>query len=297
MTEIILRMIAAIALAVLPFLLVHFSSSIIGKIEHIYLNYISKFFDKAKHFICAVCSVFLNKCLLFFIAISDIIIWSLVIAVYQKNGQVELYPIITSQILLLIALYIYYDDTFSLWCKKNQHMRLLNIYQKIVSMCFYLCPVYLFLMALYATKGYFYGSTNIMIIFIASFISILLFSKCIVKMCDTLQFINFNVTDLRKKSLGVLNCIFCIIIIFSIIYITIVSIDHSAFSNYANENPLLLSFDFIYFSAMTFMTAGCSITPESILAKLFVLIETGVFVIYISIFLFGLFSNTPKSDE
>lgn len=91
-----------------------------------------------------------------------------------------------------------------------------------------------------------------------------------------------------------LACIIHIAQLFADIYIVIFVMFPNSFLGIDTSSAFSISFDFTYFSTMTLLTAGSEIVAISRLAKSVVLIETFLFVIVISMVIFGIFSNNAE---
>ena len=81
---------------------------------------------------------------------------------------------------------------------------------------------------------------------------------------------------------------------FADIYIILFVLCPRSFSGIDTSSAFTICFDFTYFSAMTLFAAGVEVIAVSRLAKTVVLIETFIFVIVISIVIFGIFSNNAE---
>ena len=68
-----------------------------------------------------------------------------------------------------------------------------------------------------------------------------------------------------------------------------------SFSGIDTSSAFAISFDFTYFSTMTLLTAGSEIVAVSRLARVIVLIEVFIFVIVISMIIFGIFSSNTET--
>lgn len=118
----------------------------------------------------------------------------------------------------------------------------------------------------------------------------------------------YYVTELRssvqkrefglKSSVIIIVILMQIVIFFALIYANICDIDRTSFKGIKpeyNEHPFQLFVDFLYFSTVTFTTLGYGdITPASSAAKMVVMFEVLLFVIYISIILLNLANNRHR---
>ena len=95
-----------------------------------------------------------------------------------------------------------------------------------------------------------------------------------------------------------LQAIVRIILLFANIYLILTYFDSTTL-NFGNGKPndsTTLYFEVVYFSAMTFLTAGCDVSPATIPAKIFVLIESLIFSVGICIIIFG-FIDRGRNQE
>ena len=97
----------------------------------------------------------------------------------------------------------------------------------------------------------------------------------------------------RAKYLA--TCVIHIAQLFANIYIILFIMYPYSFSGIDTSSAFAISFDFTYFSTMTLLTAGSEIVAVSRLARVIVLIEVFIFVIVISMIIFGIFSSNTET--
>ena len=87
-----------------------------------------------------------------------------------------------------------------------------------------------------------------------------------------------------------------IIFFFAFVYAGIFTLDRTSFRGIVLSGPFKLLVDFVYFSTVTFTTLGFGdIAPMSSAAKITVIVEVLLFVVYISIILLNL-ANSRKQE-
>ena len=102
---------------------------------------------------------------------------------------------------------------------------------------------------------------------------------------------NINLTNVRYKITFFVYSIIQIVQIFTTIYLFVFAIDNNAFLGVDTKSSFSISFDFTFFSAMTFFTGSSNIVPSTPLSKAIVLIETLIFTLYISLIIFGVLTS------
>lgn len=118
---------------------------------------------------------------------------------------------------------------------------------------------------------------------------------------------SYYITELKKRlsreridtfsSIIIIIILIQLVIFFAIVYANLFDIDRTSFQGVTREYPVRLFIDFLYFSTVTFTTLGFGdITPISSAAKIVVMIEVLLFVVYISIILLTL-ANSRKHEK
>lgn len=238
---------------------------------------------------------FQNKKILLIVILLNIVLetTAIIVGLYQKTIPWVIvlgFPIVSSAYTL-----VYYLNKNSIWIKfKNVLFK--KITPIAAKIAVFLTPVLSFYISMELSNIYFQDELqNYETVFLTGFIIILFLF--IAKYCLDLLDINKTKFGLRHRIIYFLFSIIHVIQLFANIFMLIITLNKNAFSNTTFETPFELSFDFTYFSAMTFITADGGIVPESRLAQTFVLIESFIFTIYISTIILGIIADRNSKNS
>lgn len=238
---------------------------------------------------------FQNKKILLIVIVLNILIEGTAIIVGLSRQTIPWVIVLGFPFVSAAWVSAYYVNQNSTWIKiKSKYLKKITpFFTKIAIL---LTPVFSFYLSMNQSKIYFQDRLQkYETVFLVAFIIIqFLF---IIKYCIDFWDINNNVSNLKQRIIYFLFAIIHVIQLFANIFVIIATLDNNAFSNTTFETPFELSFDFTYFSAMTFITADGGIVPESRLAQTFVLIESFIFTIYISTIILGIIADRNSKNS
>lgn len=181
---------------------------------------------------------------------------------------------------------LYYDiDIISWLIKKIPFVK--KFISPLISLTFYATPIITFFISMQFAKLYFKDTLSLFeVITISAVIAGQLFF--IFYYCIELAKTSYN---LKRTIEFFLFSIVHIMQLFANIFILILVLNNTAFSGINATSPFELCFDLTYFSIMTFLGGNNILLPISRIVQFFVIVESFIFTLYISIVLLGILSN------
>lgn len=237
---------------------------------------------------------FVDKKVLVFVILVNFLNIVANIVLYIRGTPLPISMLIFPLVGSIMFSFAFYSDIFFSWCNQG-HQLIQTIVSFFFSIFSFLSPVISFTGLMYTSKIYFADVRNWYYWVIIAHLALLQF-VCIFHYCYELHDIYSPKFSIRFRIHYFLYAIIHIVLIFAYLYMLILVFDHTALGNIAVTTPFELSCDLTFFSAMTFLGRDGLLSPESVLSKVVVLIESFIFTIYISIVLIGMLSSNQSNQ-
>lgn len=256
---------------------------------------LNKIVEKSKTILCLVCGFFRNKKALLCVIFANALNIGTYIVCWRMGKTFPFSLLIWPLVSSILFAFAFYAEDFLAWCD-NGHKLIGRIVSSFFSVFSFLSPVLSFLCLTYASKLYFANSLQGYQIVIVSLFVVL---QCmhVVHYCYELREVNTTRFSLTFRIQYFVSLIIHIIQIFAYIYLLLLLLNHTSLGEISSASPFELGCDLTFFSAMTFLGRDGLLKPESVLAKLVVLIESFIFTVYVSIVILGILSNNHKEGS
>jgi len=242
---------------------------------------------------------FTEKRFLLFIVVINIEFLLLWIALYLRRRTIPWTAAIGFPLVSVAVCFAWYAKEFLSWCHTHKHHRIEKTISLANSAFIFFLPVISFFVSTNLAKLYFERPLSALDItcccFFAAFHFLYVFYYC-----TELKDVTRPQFPPSFKAKFLVACIIHIAQLFADVYIILFILSPHSFNGIDISSAFTICFDFTYFSAMTLLTAGSEIIAVSRLARTVVLIETFLFVIVISMVIFGIFTNdtaVPNDDN
>ena len=238
--------------------------------------------------------LFAEKRFLFFTLATNIAFFISMVALYLKWHTIPWTLAIGFPMTSAAVCFIWYIQEFLSWCHTHGHQGIKRFIFIACDVIILLSPVIAFLISTNLAKLYFIeaSSTLEMICYCSLLAFYLLF---VYYYCTELKDIIHPRFSPAFRAKYLVTCVIHIAQLFANIYIILFIMYPYSFSGIDTSSAFAISFDFTYFSTMTLLTAGSEIVAVSRLARVIVLIEVFIFVIVISMIIFGIFSSNTET--
>ena len=256
-----------------------------------------KFLNKLKEGISSIFSACLRKVrffnekrfLLFAVAINIVFLF-LWIALYLQRHTIPWTVAIGFPLVSTAMCFAWYIQELLSWYHTRKHGRIEKTISVANGAFIFFLPVISFFISTNLAKLYFEKPLSALDIICCCVFAAFHFLY-VFYYCAELKDITRPQFPPSLKAKFFVACIIHIVQLFADVYIILFILCPHSFNGIDTSSAFTICFDFTYFSAMTLLTASGELIAVSRLAKTVVLIETFIFVIVISMVIFGIFSN------